>query len=182
MVRHMRLRVRHGVTILELLLVIAILLMLAAMAYPSLSAWYMDTRVKAAADQVREAWTEARAHAIESGQLYRFAVQPGTGLYRVAPDAEEYWDGSASGGTADDGTPIYVREDELSNGIVFNVPADFGAESNGWVTVVVFNPDGSCQEDREIALKDDDDASSFVVRVRAMTGAITVRREAAEGQ
>jgi prepilin-type N-terminal cleavage/methylation domain-containing protein len=165
---------RRGFTLLEVLLVIAILVMLAAVAYPSLKAMYMDARVKAAADQVREEWTEARSHAIEGGMLYRFAVQPGTGKYRVAPDADEYWDGSNS--NANDDVATYLREEELPNGIIFNVES--GAESNGWVTIVVFNPDGSCQDDASIALKENDDFYSFIVHIRAMTGAITVRREA----
>lgn len=178
MVRQMH---RRGVTLLEVLLVMVILIALGAVAYPTMHSMYMDARVRAAADQVREEWTEARAWAIENGQGYRFAVQPGTGMYRVAPDAEEFWDGSTE--SNDDGTPVHIKEGELSHGILFNVGDDMGTESNGWVTIVVFNPDGSCQEDREIALKEDDDTTSMVVRVRAMTGSITVRKEtAAEGQ
>lgn len=171
---------RRAVTLLEVLLVITIIVAISAVAYPSLHAMYMDARVKSAADQVREDWTEARAHAIEGGMAHRFAVQPGTGLYRVAPDAEEFWDGSTD--ASEDGTPVYIKEGELPKGILFNVPDDFGSESNGWVTIVVFNPDGTCPEDREIALKEDDDTSSLVVRVRAMTGAITVRKEGSGNQ
>jgi prepilin-type N-terminal cleavage/methylation domain-containing protein len=166
---------RPGVTLIEVLLVMAIILALMAIAYPTLSAMYGDVRVKAAADQVRGAWTEARARAIEDGRAYRFAVEPGTGKFRVAPDAAEFWDGS--GGSAnEDAAPPHVQEDQLASGIVFDVPQDL-PEDGGWTIVAVFNPDGSCQADVEITLKEDDDSTPIVVHVRAMTGAITVRKK-----
>src|SRR5512142_2745707 len=96
---------RRGFTLLEVMLVMVILVALGALVYPTLSAMYGDVRVKAAADQVRAAWTEARANAIEGGQNYRFAVQPGTGKFRVAPDGPGFWDGSSGGGPTDDNAP-----------------------------------------------------------------------------
>src|SRR5688572_33363402 len=107
---------RPGLTLLEVRLVMAILLLLGAIAYPTLSAMYGDVRVKAAADEVRGAWTEARARAIEDGRAYRFAVEPGTGKFRVAPDQSEFWD--RRGGSDDDldATP-HVHEDEPPNGV-----------------------------------------------------------------
>ena len=168
---------RPGLTLLEVLLVMALLLALGAVAYPTLSAMYGDVRVKAAADEVRAAWTEARARAIEDGRPYRFAVEPGTGKFRVAPDAGEFWDGS--GGSSDENqAPPHIQEDELPNGIVFEPPADLPADG-AWTTVAVFNPDGSCQADTEVALREDDDSTPVVVRVRAMTGAISVRKKSA---
>src|SRR5262245_5855741 len=166
---------RPGVTLIEVLLVMAIILALMAIAYPTLSAMYGDVRVKAAADQVRGAWTEARARAIEDGRAYRFAVEPGTGKFRVAPDAAAFWDGSGGGSTDEDAAP-HVQEDQLPSGIVFDVPQDL-PEDGGWTIVAVFNPDGSCQADVEITLKEDDDSAPIVVHVRAMTGAITVRKK-----
>jgi prepilin-type N-terminal cleavage/methylation domain-containing protein len=172
MARHTR---RPGLTLLEVLLVMAILVLLAAVAYPTLSAMYGDVRVKAAADQVRGSWTEARANAIEDGRAYRFSVEPGTGKYRVAPDDPSFWDGS--GGQADENAaPPHIEEGELPKGILFETPSDLPVEGN-WSTVAVFNPDGTCEHDIEIALKEDDDSTPVVVRVRGMTGAITVRKK-----
>ena len=157
---------RPGLTLIEVLLVMALLIALGAVAYPTLSAMYGDVRVKAAADEVRAAWTEARARAIEDGRAYR-----------VAPDAGEFWDGS--GGPADENAaPPYIQEDDLPDRIVFEPQGDLPSDG-AWTTVVVFNPDGSCQSDTEIALKEDDDSTVVVVRVRAMTGAISVRKKSA---
>ena len=68
----------------------------------------------------------------------------------------------------------------MSGGIVFDVTGDLPTAGE-WTTVAVFNPDGSCQADTEITLKEaDDDGTPIVIRVRAMTGAITVRKKSAE--
>ena len=166
---------RSAFTLLELLLVLAILVALGAMIYPTLAGMYGDVRVKAGADEVQAAWTEARAHAIEDGRPYRFAVQAGTGKFKVAPDADAYWDGSAEP-TEENAAAPFKQEGELPTGILFDVPSDLPS-SGGWSTVVVFNPDGGCSHDVEITLKeDDDDAAPVVVKVRAMTGAISIRR------
>jgi Tfp pilus assembly protein FimT len=169
---------RPGFTLIEILLVMAMLIALSALAYPTLAAMYGDVRVKAAADDVQAAWADARSHAIEDGRPYRFAVQPGTGKYRVAPDADGFWDGSGDGGAEGDAPP-FTNEASLPNGIVFDVGNDLPSTGE-WTTVVVFNPDGGCNADVEITLKEDDeDGSPIVVRVRAMTGAVTVRKKSA---
>lgn len=178
MARQRRIR-RPGLTLLEILVVMVILVALAAVAYPTLSAMYGDVKVKAAADQVRGSWTEARASAIEHGRTYRFSVEPNTGKFRVAPDAPEYWDGSGAAGTEND--PIHVEEGTLTGPIIFEVPDSLPSDGT-WTTVAIFNPDGSCQSDTEIVLKDDDGSMPIVVRVRAMTGAISVRKQTTEGR
>src|SRR5690242_4803736 len=98
---------RPAFTLIEMLLVVAVLIALGAVAYPTLSAMYGDVKIKAAADTVRASWTEARAHAIEDGRAYRFAVQPGTGKFRVAPDADGFWDGSGGGAGGDGEAPPF---------------------------------------------------------------------------
>ncbi|MBO0700466.1 MAG: GspH/FimT family pseudopilin [Zavarzinella sp.] len=167
---------RAGITLVEILLVMAIILALGAIAYPTLSAMYGDVRIKAAADEVRAAWTEARAQAIEEGRPYRFSIEPETGKFRVAPDAGEFWDGSGGGPSDDSAPPPHIQEGTLPNGIVFDVSADLPSDGT-WTTVVVFNPDGTCASDVEVILKEDDDSTPVVVRVRAMTGAVSVRKK-----
>ncbi|WP_020475515.1 pilus assembly FimT family protein [Zavarzinella formosa] len=172
--------VRSGYTLIEVLLVMAILVSFAAIAMPSISAMYGDIRVKAAADQVRGSWTECRAYSIDEGRPYRFAVQPNTGKFRIAPDSPESWGGSSGDSSAsvseDTALPSHTSEGELPKSIVFTVPDGLGETSaDGWTTVVTFLPDGSCASDREITLSADDDTSPIVIRVRAMTGAVSVR-------
>jgi len=169
---------RPAFTILELLLVMTILIIIAGVAYPTLSAMYGDARVKAAADQVRGTWVEARARAIEDGRAYRFGVQANTGKFRVAPDSSfvEVAD------LGEDSALPFVVESELGSGITFDVGTDLSTEGE-WAKVAVFNPDGTCQNDIDITLREkDDDITPLVVRVRAMTGAITVFPKPKEGR
>jgi prepilin-type N-terminal cleavage/methylation domain-containing protein len=172
---------RAGLTLLEVLLVMVILITLSAAAYPTLSAMYGDIRVKGGADQVQGAWAEARSHAIEDGRAYRFAVEQGTGRFRVAPDGPEFWDGSGGAQSDENAAPPWIHESELPKAILFNVPQNLPTEGE-WTTVAVFKPDGTCQADVEIALKEDDDVSEIVIRVRAMTGAVTVRKRSTGDQ
>jgi prepilin-type N-terminal cleavage/methylation domain-containing protein len=171
---------RRGLTLIEVLLVMAILITLAAVAFPTLEGMYGDVKVKAAADQVRGSWTEARTRAIEDGRPYRFAVEPGTGRFRVAPDAPEFWDGSNGGGQTDENAPPpHIEEGTLTGPIIFEVPDSLPKEGE-WTIVAVFNPNGSCQSDVEITLADNDGSTPVVVRVRAMTGAISVKKQPRE--
>lgn len=172
---------RPGLTLIEVLLVIAVLIALSAVAYPTLAAMYGDVKVKAAADDVRAAWADARSRAIEDGRTYRFSVQPGTGKFRVAPDADGFWDGS--GGEPGEGeAPPFIHEGDLPNGIHFQLGDGLPADGGGWTTVVVFNPDGGANADVEIELQEDDDSTPLVVKVRAMTGAVSVRKKSAQSR
>lgn len=172
---------RPGLTLLELLLVVAIIIMIGAVAYPTLDSMYGDVRVKAAADQVRASCTEARTRAIEDARPYRLSVSPGTGKFKVAPDSGEFWDGSDSGGGMEDESTAapYIEESELTKPIVFEL-ANAAAGEGEWTTVVIFNPDGTCSADIDITLQDDDDSTPVIVHIRAMTGAVTVRKRTAE--
>jgi prepilin-type N-terminal cleavage/methylation domain-containing protein len=164
---------RPGLTLLEVLLVTVIILVLGSVAMLTISAWYGDVRVKAAADQVQGAWTEARASAIERPS-YRFAVEL-VPVFRVAPWARF---GRAASQSGDENAgPPYIEEGELAGKIIFEVPDDLPTEGT-WTTVAIFNPDGTCQNDTEITLREhDDDGTPIVIRVRATTGAITVRKQ-----
>jgi prepilin-type N-terminal cleavage/methylation domain-containing protein len=96
-------RPRRAYTLLELVIVCALLAIAAAVAAPTVSALYNQHRLGVASDAVREAWARARARAIEDGRPYRFSVVPGTGRFRVAPDSPDFWNGSASSGSLSSG-------------------------------------------------------------------------------
>jgi prepilin-type N-terminal cleavage/methylation domain-containing protein len=170
---------RPAFTLLEVLLVMAILLILGAVAYPTLNGMYGDVKVKAAADQVRGAWVEARAQAIEDGRAYKFGVQKDTGKFRVAP-ASSFVDVADLG---EDSAPPFVQEGELKSGITFDLEGADLEAAGEWAIVAQFNPDGTCEKDIEITLSDTDkDITPLVVRVRAMTGAVSVFRKPTEGR
>src|SRR5438874_4807621 len=109
---------RSGYTLLELMLVLAIIVVMAAIAYPSATAMYGHLRLSQAADAVRAAWAEARAHAIDEGRPYRFAIIPDQGNYRVAPDSPEFWGSSSQEqASADAINPPFFLNEALPKGL-----------------------------------------------------------------
>src|SRR5436305_1968804 len=85
---------RRGFTLLELILVMAVIVALAAITYPSFEPMYRQFRMSAAADQLKAGLLHARAQAVEEGRPYAFAMLPGKGNFRVAPDGQQFWSGS----------------------------------------------------------------------------------------
>jgi type II secretion system protein H len=168
---------RRGFTILEVLLVAAVIVVMAAMAYPSMEAMYGDLRLTAAADQVRGRWAEARTKAIEEGRPYRFATQP-DGQYRIAPDTADNWSGSSdstAGDSNDADTPPLVIEESLPQGLKFadESTTQDNTDSGPWQTAIKFLPDGTASADKTIMIQ----ANGYrpvQLRIRALTGAVTV--------
>jgi prepilin-type N-terminal cleavage/methylation domain-containing protein len=180
---------RRGYTLFELLVVLALLLLVAGLAVPSLESMYADYRLQAAVDQVRAKWAEARAHAVAEGRPYRFSVSADGSSFRVAPDGADFWgggDASAPAGAPD--APL-VFEDSLPRGIRF-ASADAGAAGEGaapaaaagdWSPVAVFLPDGTARNDVEILFQARY-CTPILLRLRALTGGVTAHPVAAAGR
>jgi len=175
-------RRRTAFTLLEVLLVMAILLIIAAVCIPTMTAMFGDTKVRGAGDEVRYAMAEARARSIDNGVPYRFAKKPGTEKFRIAPDTSESWTSTGSNVSTDDDKSM---EGSMPKGILFDADGGQGGSGNStgdWTPVVVFLPDGSCKlpdgttdKDATITVKPHDGGYSLIVRVRCLTGIITVK-------
>jgi prepilin-type N-terminal cleavage/methylation domain-containing protein len=172
---------RSAFTLFELVLVLAVMVMFAALAYPSMEAMYGGYRLTAGVDMVRAAWAAARSRAIEEGHPYRFAIIPGEGRFRVAPDSGAYWSGN--GPSDDAGPPPLIQEDALPKGIRF-ASADSAAatdagnaqqESGGggpWTSVATFLPDGTAREDVLIEFSQRGGGRPLVLKLRGLTGVV----------
>jgi prepilin-type N-terminal cleavage/methylation domain-containing protein len=190
-------RTRPGYTLLELVLVVVIIAMMAAMAFPSLHSLYLDLRQASAADQVRAAWARARLQAVNEGRSYRFAIIPNKGNYRVAPDDPEFWSGSpptASGDGSQEGPTIL--EAALPKGVrlaaadgpLTDVDASDDTfvpqnqlDPSMYVPLVTFLPDGTSRDDVSIAFTARG-TRPLLLRLRGITGAATVVPLDANGQ
>jgi prepilin-type N-terminal cleavage/methylation domain-containing protein len=164
---------RPGYTLLEMMLVLALIVLLAAMAYPSIDSMYADLKVQAAADEVRAQFVQARTQAVNEGRPYRFSVVPNGDRCRISPLG-----GSALAGESDE--PAVERSilavRTLPKGITFRMGENSqgaGGDGEGFTTVAVFLPDGTAQEDCDIILSARD-ARPLVLKLRALTGGVTV--------
>jgi len=173
---------RSGFTLMELLLVMLIIVMVTVLAFPSLEAMYAGVKLQAAADHLVTQFATARGHAIDEQRVYRFAIEPGTAKYRLAPDEPEFWGGDTGNGNQqqDDGTaPPVVIEGSLPGGINFDqlAPgAQIAASSpdNGsWATIVLFKPNGACSDDTTITLSNG--GAPIRVSVRSLTGTVSMK-------
>jgi prepilin-type N-terminal cleavage/methylation domain-containing protein len=185
---------RSAFTLLELILVLALLVILGAMVYPSLDEMYGNNRLTAGADMVRAAWASARSHALDEGQAYRFAILPGQGNFRVAPDTSQFWGGN-KGGTSgppsaagDNANASFVLEDVLPKGVRFALPdsgplggapdsgnsnpAPGSVDPGSWHSLATFLPDGTALEDVAIAFQRRG-SRPVVLKLRGVTGVVT---------
>jgi len=74
---------RHGVTLLEFMLVLALLVMVGAMAYPSFRVPFQMQTLRKAGEQVRVEWCRARIKAMKTGQIQMFTFEPETGSFTL---------------------------------------------------------------------------------------------------
>lgn len=81
----MRYRSRRGFTLLELMLVMALLVAITALTIPTLSGPLDNHRLRQGADQVRSSWVRARATAMEKGRTYVFTYSLGAGEFTLVP-------------------------------------------------------------------------------------------------
>lgn len=77
-----------GFTLVELLLVLALVVVLAALVAPSLSGTLEKVRLDAAAEQIRTAWIDARLEAMRSGEPVAFQCRLGEGVYTLSSLAD----------------------------------------------------------------------------------------------
>ena len=184
---------RSAYTLLELLLVVALVGILAALAVPTMQTVYADVRARAAADTVRAAWAEALSRAVNEGRTYRFSLVLDHGNFRVAPDSPEYWSGNSPVTTTDPSNPVYVQDDALPKGVRFRtvealaapvtesdessrLPAE-SIDPGSWSGMILFLPDGSVrteQEYVEVGIRAPA-AQPLVLRMRTLTGVVAIR-------
>lgn len=171
---------KRGYTVMEVLLVIAILVILGAISVPTISAFRGNTRIKAAADAVRGRMSEARMKAIEDGQSYRLAISADGRRLRVAPDTAEAMD-QAAGEVASSGG--LIREDDLPEQVIAELLMDeetfVSEDANGWRRIATFLPDGTCKEDVVHLLLQETGVNPLLVRLRGLTGTTSVTTQQA---
>lgn len=126
----------RGFTLIELVIVLAILAAVTSLAWPNLRRMSAKGQIQESGRQLRLALAQARLSAIEAGEMRLFQYQPETGMYRViAPPPPEEDDATATAAVpAEDAFALDAETDDesapveqLPPGIVF-LPPDAGDE------------------------------------------------------
>lgn len=101
---------RRGLSLMEMMLVLAVLVAVAAMAVPALQGPMDDQRLRKSADLVRSQWAQARVAAMKTGRMQMFRYEIGGELYSIQP-----WQGQTDAVEASgDLTANPLTEDTIS--------------------------------------------------------------------
>lgn len=185
-----RIRKRRGFTLVEMLLVLAILVVVAAVVLPSFYRSLRDSTLRSAAEQVRTEWNRAHIKAMKSGRIQVFRFQPGGRKFQIEPyqAADDELNGVGSVNTfAPPPAPQGDDENEesgtqLPEGITFleGMTAEeerakaveeamgMGGGGGDWSKPILFYPDG-VSSDAWLVVADEHD-SAIRVELRGLTG------------
>jgi hypothetical protein len=176
-----------GLTLVEVCLVLALLVVIAAVATPLLEGSFSRASLQGGSDLLRGAWARARLAAMESGLTYVFRFQPNGSEYQIVTLNELGM--PAVEMVAETADPEYEVDDmmraprpRLPEGVTFaaadistssQVLATFGATDGGvWSNPILFHPDGTTS-DASIVLANDA-GQTVRVTLRGLTGISSV--------
>lgn len=179
---------RGGFSLLELILVMAILLMFAALSLPSVQRSFTRQSLSKGADLVRAGMGQARVRAIRTGRVHALFYLPDTGYYTVAPFDQAQEQASfvarrmpairnraAAEDFADDLLPRGIRFAAAETEMDARAAEVLGvAEANSTLRPILFYPDGTSQ-DAQLILQNPQ-GESFQILLRGLTGTSTANR------
>lgn len=173
-------RSRAAFSLVEVLLVVTLLAVIAAVAAPSMMGGAGRARMNQAAEEVREAWGEARLDAAASGQTLCFQCVIGGNTFTVGPAGLPPPPPGASTESAatQDGAGQTAKNELGAAGVVFrqllvapqpgDPPLGESVDDGEMSPGVLFRPDGS-SSDAE-AILEDADGRRVRVTLRGLTG------------
>lgn len=171
-----------GFTFFELLLVLAIFMVIAAMATPFLLRTFNSQALKSGSDLVRSTFDRARVQSIRSGNVYAFLYSQGASNYTIAPLINAYSLVNPSLGSSLADSPVVKQ---LPSGLTFvgssvsqdaraQFESDGAATSNGGMTPILFYPDGTSQDAYLVVANAQGD--QIRIHLRGLTGLSTALR------
>lgn len=193
--RRNRRRRRCAYTLLELLLVMAVLLLLVGIAWPGVNGMYERHRLRSAVEEVRKRLAGSRVKAIDAGLVYQFRYEPGGRNYVILPyqaaGHRPLVGPSAAGALEGASQPLPSYSGQLPETMRFEPADDFqsvleqletggisdiagpgAAVATSWSAPILFAPDGMATDAAFDVLDEKD--RSIRVSVRGLTAAVTV--------
>ncbi|HND52428.1 MAG TPA: prepilin-type N-terminal cleavage/methylation domain-containing protein [Pirellulaceae bacterium] len=186
---------RPAFTLVEVMLVLALLVVIGALIWPAVKGPFEGQRLRKAGDQVRAEWTRARTRAMKSGRTQVFQFQTGKDSYTVqtwtgpGDDEQSTREGGFSAAGGGFGTPAAPqptaganRTGQLPEGVTFvgaETTIDQRAAMRGASNPaagdqsepILFYPDGTTSTVHVVIANQRDRA--IVVSLRGLTGLAT---------
>ena len=168
----------HGYTLVEVLLVMALLVVICAMAAPSLIGSLRQSQLEVAASELRTAWTQARLDAASCGETLRFQCRLRTGWGCVAnasASTEEVLatlnSESAEEAEALDWSGVCFKQ-LLVSSQPGEPPLGESVREGDLSPAILFRPDGTTSDAE--ALLEDEEGAQLKVILRGLTGSARI--------
>jgi Tfp pilus assembly protein FimT len=116
-------------TLIELLLVLALLTVIGSMVVPIFTGSFSSIRLRRAGDKVLTSWSAARARAIEKGEVMQFSFTPESGSYQIEPWAGVVAEDAVGGPTP--GSAGYAMATEPAVSVESTAAGSDAAEADG---------------------------------------------------
>ncbi|MEX2309553.1 MAG: hypothetical protein WD738_18270 [Pirellulales bacterium] len=174
---------RCGLTLVEVILVLTLLVVIAAVSAPLLEGTFSRAGLHSAADLLRGAWAKGRVAAMQSGQTYAFRFEPNGSRFQIValnalglPEVSELQPDIEGARQAVD--LLRLPQTRLPDGVIFaggdvstsaRLLATLPEIGEGpWSAAILFHPDGTTS-DASVLLSN---AGQTTVRVtlRGLTG------------
>ena len=184
---------RRGVTLIELLLVLALLVIVATMAYPAFFGPMKNQELRRSADRIRSAWGKAQVQAMKTGRIHMFRIQKDTNKFEIRPFEDDQAATESDDAVAQISTQpnTTIIEDTLPEDIKLSqvtsvgdmrtaltqqeVASDVGLTSEGlneaWSSPILFYPDGTSSNSRLLLTND---TYYVILQLRGLTGVAQV--------
>ena len=173
---------RRAFTLMEMLLVLAIMVIVASMTLPALRGPMENQRLRKAGDVIRAEWAKARVSAMKTGRIHVFQYQTdGTGFgvepwYAADDDQTSTNDSSGKGGNA---TALRITQplpdnisfaggDTTSDSRSLHLENNMGGASGKAARPILFYPDGTSSTARVVLANRRQ--AFVVVSLRGLTG------------
>jgi len=171
-------RQRPGLSIMELLVVIAVILVIGAVIVPTLSSFWADSRTRVSVDLVQARLAEARSAAVEQGRNYQVLISPDGKQIMVSTDPNEQQDVVETAATVAPYGITSTVPDTVTLTVTYagnDVTMSQGA--NGWTKLITYKADGTCVEDAGELQIEEPGVTPQVVRIRGLTGAVATNAQ-----
>jgi type II secretory pathway pseudopilin PulG len=163
-------------TLVEVMLVMALLVILGAVVLPSFAGMKGNADQKAAADLVRAVLADGHGLAAQSAIPYRLAIQQDGTRLRLAPDGPDFATLASAEHTGHSVTVLDLKIEKATLSLAQSRPdAPLPtADSGGWITAATFMPDGTCLEDRVLIEVHEKGFPAMRISLRGITGTTRV--------